>query len=294
VDGGFLREYGIDFSEEGLDAGLSSHGAVVVGDPSMVASRFGSMLSSVSGLEEDLELSTSLLTMSLDQDIPIDAMALSAGDRSILARPMAEDAMAALDDDGSILDPVSHSSIYGIDHSEGSPVNPRRGGRRRRPTEAALVSAEQNPSPSGPLSNAYAGFAGGAEFGIEPTGGEGGYRRSPTAGSASLRNSGLGPRPFLLATAGPMAPGLSAGGPSPTRGTPLGSRRLNHSTDSLGALDAYGALEPGSNDLCSSADLSDLGSGLWSSLGTVSSVSPSNALFSGLDEPPMGAPVSNS
>ena len=67
----FLREFGIDFQDD-----VHRHG----------------------GLADDLELSSSLLTMSLDQDMPgIDDMALSAGERErLLGRPLAEDALAAL------------------------------------------------------------------------------------------------------------------------------------------------------------------------------------------------------
>ena len=67
----FLREFGIDFQDD-----VHRH----------------------EGLADDLELSSSLLTMSLDQDMPgIDDMALSAGERErLLGRPLAEDALAAL------------------------------------------------------------------------------------------------------------------------------------------------------------------------------------------------------
>ncbi len=78
MPGEFLGEYGLEFAY-GAGAFPGAGGGV-----------------GPRGLEGDLELSSSLLTMSLDNDIPLDEMALSAGERSLLARPMAEDAMAAL------------------------------------------------------------------------------------------------------------------------------------------------------------------------------------------------------
>ena len=80
----FLHEQGIEFD--------------FAGDGSSSVPITSSLPASTSGRldeHEDLELSSSLLTMSLDKDIPMDEMALSAGEKSLLARPMAEDLRAS-------------------------------------------------------------------------------------------------------------------------------------------------------------------------------------------------------
>ena len=70
----FLHEQGIEFD--------------FAGDGSSSVPITSSLPASTSGRldeHEDLELSSSLLTMSLDKDIPMDEMALSAGEKSLLA-----------------------------------------------------------------------------------------------------------------------------------------------------------------------------------------------------------------
>jgi hypothetical protein len=118
---GFLHEYGIEFPDEVEN--LSGNRRV--------------------DLEDDLELSSSLLTMSLDKDIPIDEMALSAGERLLLAKPMAEDAMASLH--------ISSSS------------GRRTGGSNRRAGRKMKYETGPSSSPSGPLADGSAH----ADFSIE-------------------------------------------------------------------------------------------------------------------------------
>ena len=138
IPDGFLQEYGIDFPDDVEQvSGGNKRGE----------------------LEDDLELSSSLLTMSLDQDIPIDTMELSAGERSLLGRPMAQDTMASI--------VGSHEHL--AEHLVGIGATARRGGgsRRVRPTRAAHEAGPSH-SPAGPLVHAATQPA----FGIE-TGGAG-------------------------------------------------------------------------------------------------------------------------
>lgn len=127
---GFLHEYGIEFPDE------VEH---LSGDRRV-------------DLDDDLELSSSLLTMSLDKDIPIDEMALSAGERLMLTRPMAEDAMASLN--------MYVSSSSG---RRGANSASRRGGGFRKSKHEAGPSS----SPSGPLADTSATQA---DFSIELNG----------------------------------------------------------------------------------------------------------------------------
>ena len=79
----FLRENGIEFDMAEMEHSNDLIGVAMGAD--VKAEVF----------DDELELSTSLLTMSLDKDIPIDEMALSVGDRHLLSKPITDDAMAA-------------------------------------------------------------------------------------------------------------------------------------------------------------------------------------------------------
>merc|ERR1711998_194127 len=93
----FLREHGIEFDLTEADQSqeqINQLAQLVRGDPPVKPE-----------LEDDLELSSSLLTMSLDKDIPIDEMSLSAGEKQLLGRPIASDAMSAIVSGATQLDP---------------------------------------------------------------------------------------------------------------------------------------------------------------------------------------------
>mmetsp|Transcript_40391 Transcript_40391/g.51998 ORF Transcript_40391/g.51998 Transcript_40391/m.51998 type:complete len:479 (+) Transcript_40391:4079-5515(+) len=107
IPDGFLHEYGIEFPDDVEH--LSGERRVA------------------DSLDDDLELSSSLLTMSLDKDIPIDEMALSAGERLMLTKPMAEDAMASLGHGGGL-----HLSHSPSNSNNGSGRNNRRSGNGRK------------------------------------------------------------------------------------------------------------------------------------------------------------------
>lgn len=130
IPDGFLHEYGIEFPDDVEH--LSGERRVVE-------------------LDDDLELSSSLLTMSLDKDIPIDEMALSAGERLMLTKPMAEDAMAAL---GHGALPLTSSSSSSSSSSHGTNSERRRvfgkrsGGSSRKSKQS---QQEQQHSPLNPL-----------------------------------------------------------------------------------------------------------------------------------------------
>jgi len=138
----FLREHGIEFDLTEMEN--SSEGVPHISAPESSGLRHEHN----DGIDDDLELSSSLLTMSLDKDIPMDEMALSAGERGLLSKPIASDAMAA---------------IVGAGFGAGRTIG----------TMDLGDSQDSNSSPSGPLpaspgSAATAGLAFGMDTATSP------------------------------------------------------------------------------------------------------------------------------
>lgn len=212
----FLREHGIEFdlTSDGADQSSNAQSAsamVINAGLSSGAGEHGGRL------EDDLELSSSLLTMSLDKDIPMDEMALSAGEKSLLARPMAEDAMAAL------VRPTGHLN-GSTGHLNTTSMGRRKSKGAQRGTASHGRGTAGEHSPAGPLANVAATQP---EFGIESgdvldmrgaaagggarpdisvrTGNNDNHASSSTASSASAPdlvaqhlNSGLSPTASML------------------------------------------------------------------------------------------------
>merc|ERR1711988_1798315 len=110
----FLREHGIEFDLTEADRSqeqINQLAQLVRGDPPVKPE-----------LEDDLELSSSLLTMSLDKDIPIDEMSLSAGEKQLLGRPIASDAMSAIVSGSDLETGGSKTDVSAL--SAGGPLDP--------------------------------------------------------------------------------------------------------------------------------------------------------------------------
>merc|ERR1712185_557041 len=85
----FLKEHGIDFDSMEVEPGVNV-GAKARAAPS------GGAAATEDGGEDDLELSSSLLTMSLDKDVSIDEMGISACEKNLLARPLSSNVLDAI------------------------------------------------------------------------------------------------------------------------------------------------------------------------------------------------------
>ena len=191
----FLHEQGIEFD--------------FAGDGSSSVPITSSLPASTSGRldeHEDLELSSSLLTMSLDKDIPMDEMALSAGEKSLLARPMAEDAMAAL------VRPSGH--LKGSSgHLNTANVGRRKGRNNSSRSRHGAANVGEH-SPAGPLANVAATQP---EFGIESGGvldskgaaAGGGARPDISVNTGNSSNGGVHHNVSGVTSDGTFSPGQS-------------------------------------------------------------------------------------
>lgn len=188
----FLREHGIEFdlgdSVGSIDAQAMHH---------LTASLTAK---SDTGLgDEDLELSSSLLTMSLDQDLAMDDMAMSAGTRELLGKPITSDAIAAFAGEGSAW--RSHEGRLSSSLGSGRSVTPGgSGGRDAASSGSGSQGIAGARSPAAPLDAAPE--LGGGGFGIG--------LRSP---------NGLADKPPTISTAVPGGlpwPGSPGGSMSPT------------------------------------------------------------------------------
>ena len=187
----FLKEHGIDFDSMEVEPGVKRATAPPTN---------GATAAAEDGGEDDLELSSSLLTMSLDKDVSIDEMGISACEKNLLGRPLSSNVLDAI-----VLDDEQMKGLPKQNPSRsGSMLTLAPGATEARAADASgRAASSANGTPPGP--------GGGGSPGSRAVGGA---RATTSPGSVDLAKRGTAAAPAVAAATAAAAP---AGNAAPRR-----------------------------------------------------------------------------